>query len=42
MTEPEPELEQPEPPAENEQLWRLTIHAEAEVIPGSDTVPEED
>ena len=43
MTDPSEQPEQPEPQSgeqpTNEQLWKLTIQAEAEVIPGD---PEED
>ena len=32
--QPEPERETEQPPDDNAQVWKTTIHAEAEVIPG--------
>lgn len=45
MTEPDeqPEAQAPPgPPEENVQVWKASIHAEAEVIPGDPVEPEED
>ena len=41
MTEPDGQP-QPGPQPDTRQLWELTIHAEAEVIPGDPADPEED